>query len=213
MFPLGNVVLPGEALPLHVFEPRYRELIQACIASDDHEFGVVLIERGSEVGGGDRRRRVGTVVRLVQVAALEDGRYAAIAVGVRRVRVTRWLPDDPYPLADVEEWLELAEGDPVAWSSAADLALTRVRRCAALAVELGDVSANLALVLGDDPVEASYQLVALAPIGPADAYDLLCADGPRERLMQLTSLLDDLEATLQFRLGDDGALAGDGEER
>jgi len=57
-----------------VFEPRYRALVQACIESVDHEFGTVLIEQGHEVGGGDRRREVGTVARIVQVAELPDGR-------------------------------------------------------------------------------------------------------------------------------------------
>ena len=54
MFPLGTVLLPGAVLPLHVFEPRYRQLVQDCLAGEP-EFGVVLIERGSEVGGGDQR--------------------------------------------------------------------------------------------------------------------------------------------------------------
>ncbi|MEN3314917.1 MAG: uncharacterized protein V7605_1151, partial [Acidimicrobiaceae bacterium] len=54
MFPLGTVLFPGLALPLHVFEPRYQSLVQACLDGDGH-FGIVLIERGSEVGGGDVR--------------------------------------------------------------------------------------------------------------------------------------------------------------
>src|SRR4051794_29363897 len=101
MFPLGSVLLPGAVLPLHVFEPRYRTLVDACLAADEHEFGVVLIDRGHEVGGGDVRRRAGTVARMMQVAELEAGRYAVVAVGTRRIRVERWLDDDPYPRADV----------------------------------------------------------------------------------------------------------------
>ena len=56
MFPLGTVLLPGGVLPLHVFEPRYRKMVTDCVESPDHEFGVVLIERGSEVGGGELGR-------------------------------------------------------------------------------------------------------------------------------------------------------------
>src|SRR6476646_946546 len=104
MFPLGSVLLPGGVLPLHVFEPRYRALVQDCLASAEHEFGVVLIERGFEVGGGDFRCLVGTVARMVQVAELDDGRYALVTIGTRRIRVNGWLPDDPYPKADVEDW-------------------------------------------------------------------------------------------------------------
>src|SRR5918993_5969261 len=113
MFPLGKVLLPGEVLPLHVFEPRYRQLVVDLLADDDHppEFGVVLIERGWEVGGGDARADVGTVARLVDVRALAGGRYALVAVGVRRIRVTAWRDDDPYPRADVEDWSDGVESD------------------------------------------------------------------------------------------------------
>src|SRR4051812_26706984 len=54
MFPLGTVLFPHAVLPLHVFEPRYRALVETCLHSDGR-FGVVLIERGYEVGGGDAR--------------------------------------------------------------------------------------------------------------------------------------------------------------
>ena len=53
MFPLGSVLLPGDVLPLHVFEQRYRALIRRCLTDPEPEFGVVLIDRGHEVGGGD----------------------------------------------------------------------------------------------------------------------------------------------------------------
>ena len=55
MFPLGTVLFPTLILPLHVFEPRYRALVENCLAAPQPEFGVVLIERGSEVGGDDVR--------------------------------------------------------------------------------------------------------------------------------------------------------------
>ena len=59
MFPLGTVLFPHALLPLRVFEPRYRTMT-AHVMRGDAEFGVVLIERGSEVGGGDIRFDVGT---------------------------------------------------------------------------------------------------------------------------------------------------------
>ena len=79
-------------------------MVQDCLATDEPEFGVVLIDRGHEVGGGDVRRAVGTVARMLQVAQLDGGRYAIVAVGTRRIRVDEWLPDDPYPRADVSDW-------------------------------------------------------------------------------------------------------------
>ena len=101
MFPLGTVLFPYGVLPLHVFEPRYRLLTEHCLAGDGC-FGVVLIERGSEVGGGDTRFDVGTVARIVRAGQLPDGRYVLATVGIQRLRVRDWLPDDPYPQAEVE---------------------------------------------------------------------------------------------------------------
>ena len=75
MFPLGSVLFPSAYLPLHVFEERYRQLVRDCLAGNG-EFGVVLIERGSEVGGGDVRTEVGTVARIVEVTEFDDGRFA-----------------------------------------------------------------------------------------------------------------------------------------
>src|SRR5690606_29548107 len=100
MFPLGSVLVPGMVLPLHVFEPRYRALVRDCLAGDG-EFGVVLIARGSEVGGGDVRTDAGTLARIVRVDEADDGRFAVVAVGLRRIRVVRWLDDDPYPRAEL----------------------------------------------------------------------------------------------------------------
>ncbi len=102
MFPLGTVLFPYALLPLHVFEPRYRVMVRR-VMEGDHEFGVVLIERGSEVGGGDVRFDTGTIARVVQAAELPDGRYALATVGMSRARVLRWLADDPYPQAEVVE--------------------------------------------------------------------------------------------------------------
>ena len=76
------------------------------VLENDYEFGVVLIERGSEVGGGDVRFDVGTIARVVQAAELPDGRYSLATVGLRRFRVVEWLPDDPFPQAEIEAIVE-----------------------------------------------------------------------------------------------------------
>lgn len=208
MFPLGSVLLPGELLPLQVFEPRYRQLVIDLLADDvdEPEFGVTLIERGSEVGGGDQRAGIGTVARVVGLEALDGGRYAVVAVGVRRFRVNAWLPDDPYPLADVDDWPESAlDADALAVQIAA--ARTRVEATRRLAIELGDVQMPDPGLgdpgelpdLGDDPVIATYHLVSLSPLGPADRHRLLAAEGPEQRLDLLDAVLDDVEAVLKFR--------------
>lgn len=199
MFPLGTVLLPGGLLPLHVFEPRYRRLVDEALEGSAHEFGVVLIERGSEVGGGDQRTAVGTVARMLQVAQMVDGRYALVVVGTQRVRVVAWLPDDPYPLADVEVWLD-EEPDTPELAERVEAVGARLRRVLALAVELGDTVADAELHLGDDPLLATYHLSGMAPLGPADRQRLLAAPGPGARLALLSEMLDDVDEVLRLRL-------------
>jgi uncharacterized protein len=207
MFPLGSVLLPGGILPLHVFEPRYRDMIRECLRSDgEPEFGQALISHGWETGGGDDRVMVGTVAQMLQVDALDENRYALVAVGTRRIAINAWLPDDPYPIADVDDWPDV---DPDAPGLALDVAAShaRVRAVRALAAEVaervGDVAAgadDLDDEISDDPLLATYHLATLAPIGPADRFRLLAAPGPAARLDLLDEILDDVEAMLKFRL-------------
>ncbi len=197
MFPLGSVLFPHAQLPLHVFEPRYRALAESCLAGDG-EFGVVLIERGSEVGGGDTRFSVGTVARIVAAGRLPDGRYLLATEGTRRLRVREWLPDDPYPRAEIELLGE--PGAPSDAGAARDDVERLLKRVLAMAAELGDAPQSIDVVLDDDPAHAAFEAAAAAPIGPLDAQRLLELDDPRERLAQLHALLTDCESVFELRL-------------
>ena len=201
MFPLGSPLLPGGVLPLHVFEPRYRQMVIDCLQADgEPEFGQALITHGREAGGGDQRSMIGTLARMVNIEALDEGRYALIAVGMQRIRVNAWLPDDPYPLADVDPWPE-EDADVDGLDERVAGALDRVRSTRALAAELGEFDADADdIEIADDPVVATYHLGTLAPIGAADRYRLLAAPGPTARLDELDSILDDVDAMLRFRL-------------
>lgn len=212
MFPLGSVLVPGMILPLHVFEPRYRRLVHDCLDGDG-EFGVVLIERGSEVGGGDVRTDVGTVARIVQADELPDGRFVVGAVGVRRIRVTRWLEDDPYPRAEVADWPDVPAADDekadqggagedasAGPAPGSEEVAALLRRTAALRSELGEPAPPLDLELSDDRVVAGYQATALAPLGPADRQALLGAPTLSSRFELLRDLLADQVELLQARL-------------
>jgi Lon protease-like protein len=196
MFPLGTVLFPHGVLPLHVFEPRYRILTERCLA-DDATFGVVLIERGSEVGGNDQRFDVGTAARIVQAGRLDDGRWVLMTVGEHRVRVQRWLPDDPYPRADVVALPDHA--DPHATSQLPDL-VSDLERLLALRAQLGEPVPGVEVALPDDPVHASFEACALAALGPLDGQRLLELDDASERLRELGTLVRDEVAVLEFRL-------------
>ena len=199
MFPLGSVVFPMGILPLRIFEPRYRRLL-ADVLDDDlgfaREFGVVLIERGSEVGGGDLRRPLGTRVRIAQVQQLDDGTFFAVCVGLARIEVKTWLPDSPYPRAEVSDAPDEDDADP----GAVDACISALRTCLALRSELGEDLAPATIEFADEPRAALWQACAVAPIGPADDYDLLACDGAAQRVALLRSLIDDEIDVAQQRL-------------
>jgi uncharacterized protein len=197
MFPLGTVLLPGAYLSLHVFEPRYRALVQACLDGTP-EFGVALIERGSEVGGGDARFDVACVARIVEAVELPDGRWALGTVGARRIQVRRWLEDAPYPVAEVTPWPDPPAGPAAAEARAPLVAATR--RLLALSAELGEPVAPATTDVDEDPVLATYQLAALAPLGPMDRLALLRAADPDARAALLGRLLDEAIEVAEARL-------------
>ena len=196
MFPLGTVLFPYGALPLHVFEARYRELTEDCLKGN-REFGVVLIERGSEVGGGDVRFHVGTVARIVEAAKFPDGRWALITIGDRRVRIRTWLPDDPYPVALVEDLPD----DGIAPSAERLAEVERsVRRALALQAELDEPAPPATVALDDDPERAAWELASYAPLGPADKQRILEAATWDERLAMLAVMAADAAEMFAYRL-------------
>jgi len=86
LFPLGSVLFPGMLLPLHIFEPRYRLLLQRAV-QNDQPFGIVLIRSGAEVGGPAEPHRIGTTARVVGTTPLPGGRSFIIARGERRFQI------------------------------------------------------------------------------------------------------------------------------
>jgi Lon protease-like protein len=138
---------------------------------------------------------------MVRVEALDGGRYAIVAVGTRRIRINAWLPDDPYPIADVDDWPDDDVSQPGLNERVGSMT-SRLREVLSLAAQLGETPADIDLgMISEDPLVASYHLATLAPLGPADSYRLLCAPGPAARLDGLDAALDDVEAVLRFRLG------------
>ena len=204
MFPLGTPLVPTALLPLQIFEPRFHLMLQDCLTNEASEFGVVLIERGSEVGGGDIRAMAGTAVRILNHEVLPDGRRLVIVQGMRRIRIHEWLPDDPYPQALVADWADDRQDVEFSELERSELVtgvLMQILQIAALLEQLEGVVMELPETLqAADFLAASYQLTAMAPIGPADRQKLLCADGPRVRLQQLQVALEDVEAVCRFRL-------------
>jgi uncharacterized protein len=200
MFPLGTVLFPHAVLPLHVFEPRYRALTRAVL-DGDQEFGVVLIERGSEVGGGDVRFDVGTLAHIVQASELADGRFALAVVGVSRLRIVRWLPDDPYPRAEIVTLDDADTTDAAGSVALVDPVVAALREFYELYGRVHDVATSVPPDLSPDPEQASYEVAALAALGPLDAQRVLEIPDTGARLRVLLELLVDHAAVLRSQLG------------
>jgi Lon protease-like protein len=200
MFPLSSVLFPHASMPLHVFEPRYRAMLRDCLAGDAR-FGIVLIERGSEVGGSDQRSALGTRGVISQAAELPDGRWVLEVEGEALIEVEEWLPDDPYPEALVRGVAPVVGAEDLVPLVGA--AGQRVRRARALLAEHGGAPAlppELELNGGGDVDRAAWQLCAVAPVSAYDAQRLLVADGARDRLRLLAELMDELELDLHRML-------------
>lgn len=206
MFPLESALLPDQDLPLRIFEPRYGALVRRCTDGDE-PFGVVLIAQGREVGGDDSRCDVGVLSRIAEHADLGAGRYVLRCRTGERIRVSQWLPDDPYPRATVTVWPD-EPGDPVSDGQLHDLEERVVALFGRVADARGAQLPERELLLGyrtDDGTDAGQRLFALAsriPIGTADRYTVLSAASAADRYAALGEAVDALADMVEFQLSE-----------
>ena len=199
MFPLEQAVLPTSVVPLHIFEPRYRALAAVVTPRAEPEFGIAPIERGREVGGDDTRADVAVVARVVEFEEYPDGRWAVIAVATRRLRVVEWLPDEPYPRANVDDWPdEDADGyldrmgeDPLATITPS------IRRICDAVGRLQPGRPTPQPVLSSDPAQATWEAAGFAQLSAYDAMALLRTPGAAERLDLAAELIRERAEVLE----------------
>lgn len=205
MFPLESALLPGEELPLRIFEPRYSALVRDCLDTDDPVFGVVLIERGREVGGGDDRSDIGVLARIAAFEDHGDGRYLLRCPLSERIRVVDWLPDDPYPRAVAAPWPD--EPGDVAEADLRDVEDRIVALFERIAAARGGRLPEREVLLGSDRAgdrgKRLYDLATRLPMGAADRYTLLAAPSPAQRLVALREAVETITAMVEFQLSGD----------
>ena len=179
MFPLGMVIFPHQTVGLCVFEPRYRQMLHD-LSNDNAEFGSCLIARGSEVGGGDERTMVGTVMSIVASQPLADGQTLLMVEGQRCIEVAEWVPDAPYPRARVtERCCDEVEIERDLLKSAE----SAVRALRALHSEVNLDESPLPMDdLSGDPATRAWQLCAMTPMAVLDQFAVLSLSDPNERL-------------------------------
>jgi len=199
LFPLHLVLFPGRQLPLHIFESRYRRMIEDCLEGP-RRFGVVAIRAGSSEGGGrPELHTVGTVAEIEQVAALPDGRSDIVTRGTQRFRITQVLAPAPYLRAEVE----LLEDSP---GGAEELARARQLRELLLPylAMLGAPDELLERV-PSDPNGLAYLAAAAAQVEVPEQQRVLELDSTAARLQATLRLLR-REAGLMKHFGTVGSL-------
>lgn len=185
MFPLNTVLFPGAVLNLHVFEPRYRQMVAECLDSNE-AFGVVLIKEGDEAGDPDvQPYDVGTTAQIADVTPLPSGRYYISSTGGRRFKINAVLSRDPFLLCEVD-YLDEAPSDPTAVDRLIGEIAGEFREYLNLIVAFS--GAQTEVQLPEDPISASYV------IGDA----LQVADALKQQLLELGSAEERLHAELGF---------------
>ena len=186
--------MPAMPLNLRIFEERYLKLLGDLLGEETPEFGVVLIERGQEVGGGEKRMGVGTIATVNEIGTTDEF-YGLQSVGSRRFRVNAWLPDDPYPVADIDFLPDLIWDDSL--MPARVHLETKVRRLLAFASEFGDLQYGADVQFSDDPMEACWQLAGVLPVGQLDQLDLLQSQSAEDLIAQTNEIVNAANQSLE----------------
>jgi Lon protease-like protein len=190
LFPLGSVLFPGMLLPLHIFEPRYRLMLQRSL-QQDAPFGIVLIKNGVEVGGAAEPHRVGTTARVVGTTPLPGGRSFIIARGERRFEIDRIDTErEPYLVADVRYLEEDAGAGAEALADrAADVYGQYLTGILATSTE-PHTDTPLGEIREGSPSDVSYRIAGGLGIDAAERQRLLETERTAPRLESVLRLLE-----------------------
>ncbi len=201
LFPLHVVLFPDMPLPLHIFEPRYREMILRC-REEKSPFGVTLIQNGADIGAEAVPRQVGTLARIAQYEELPDGRMNILVFGESRFRITRTFHDKPYLSASVSLiGEEPTDAEALQPDFDAVAALFRAYLQSLLAMSGRTLST---LQLPQEPEYLSYAVASVLQVPPSEKQALLEITGTELRLRREIEILSaeiEVQDTLQSVVG------------
>ena len=200
IFPLPIVLFPGARQPLHIFEPRYRQLLADCLARD-HRFGIAHVASAGEQAAeaAPRPGDIGCVAAIRSTHQLPDGRADILTEGERRFVLLEWRPGDRlYRLARVEEF----DDDPVepgeAGTLAADVREGFLRLARALSTLTGR-EFDEPIELPADPTALSFRVAASLELEATAKRALQAGRSTTARLRQLAALLGPLAVEAERR--------------
>jgi uncharacterized protein len=188
LFPLSTVLFPYATIQLHVFEERYRKLVRDCLEFDK-SFGIVLIRRGDEVGGGDvEPYMVGTAVRIVRVHTYDDGRMDIQVQGERRFRIRKLDESQTYLVGYVEPVIEMELED----NPRTDALIMRATEDFQALVQglFARQDMNVKVKFPTDPTALSFTMANMLPMENIEKQRLLETTDTLERLQGLRPILE-----------------------
>jgi len=190
LFPLPNLVLfPQVAVPLHIFEDRYKLMISRCIDQTDI-FGLVLLREGAEQESDETIHRVGVTARIVEVERLEDHRLNILCAGESRFRILEFTGEQPYWTAEVELFEDEPEEEDL------DELFGRVSRLYRKAMELTSRVKEMEIPILDlpqSPLSLSYMVSYVLDLNSVRKQELLETTSTR---LRLDGLVDELKTVI-----------------
>ncbi len=187
LFPLHTVLFPGATLPLHIFEPRYREMVGRCL-EHDQPFGVALILEGDEVGAPAIPRRIGTEAAIIAVQRFPDGTCDIVVEGRRRFEILNLDHARSYLRAEVNFLEEPAGGEEAALPDAVAKLFEGVLE----ALELSGQAVVDETWKELDAQTLSFKIAAALPMSEPTKQELLETLDTTARLRRLAGLLMDV---------------------
>lgn len=195
LFPLPVVLFPGAMMPLHIFEPRYRRMLEDCLASD-RQFGMLFHAEGSNEPA--RAGDVGCIAYVEQSDVLDDGRSNIIVSGRDRFAIESLLTSgEPYAVALVRAY----EDHP---SSSKEIA-TLAERVGALFMRVAGAARALAgdtnpmPTLSTDPTALSFAIPSMIDLDGEARQKLLVSRSAEERLREIEKVITDALSPMEAR--------------
>jgi uncharacterized protein len=198
LFPLNTVLFPGQMLPLHIFEDRYRLMIRRCLA-EDLPFGVVLIKRGPEVGAEAEPHEVGTIARILKSSHQSDGTIDIITIGQERFCIDHLIHDQPYLRGEVKTLPMREPADPDVVATLADRVRDSVSRYIKLIAEAAGLQIQVD-AMPDAPQQLGYLAGVAMQIDNREKQEILADPSLQELLAREMHLLNRENALLRWMI-------------
>lgn len=197
LFPLGTVLFPGMPMPLQIFEPRYRQMMNDH-GEDEIPFGVSLLLNARSPERDWPAHAIGTAAMITERRQRPDGRWDIVVKGQRRYRTLSCDFSRPYDVGSIE-WLDEPLGDPTEAKTLLRIVATQFHRYVGGITRLTHRSFG-SVAVPEDPVQASYDLASRLPLHTWERQRLLEAETAVERLSEVSFLVE-RELALLLRAG------------